>query len=96
MTETLLIRPSGAEDGGEAYLREPFRPAPPARGPGRLLRQVAGVNETILDWVPEERPRYTRLGAIVINTGLMAALSMTVLLGKVDVPPLFVVPVALM
>jgi hypothetical protein len=60
-----------------------------------MLRRVAGVDETILDWVPEERPRYTRLGAIVLNTGLMAALSMSVLLGTVDISPFLILPVAL-
>ena len=92
MTDTVLIRPQS--DGGTAG-EEPFRPAPPARGIGRTLRHVAGVNETLLDWVPEERPRYTRLGAIVVNTGLLASLSMTVLLGSVHLPPLLIVPIAL-
>src|SRR5215469_8465617 len=60
-----------------------YRPEPPSRGLGRLLRRVAGVKEDILDWIPEERPRYTRLGAIILNTGLMAAISMMAALGKV-------------
>jgi hypothetical protein len=91
MTETVLIR----RRDEEGTAGEPFRPAPPTRGIGRAFRYVAGVNETILDWVPEERARYTRLGAIVVNTGLLAALSMTVLLRTVDLSPLLVVPVAL-
>src|SRR5215471_5839970 len=60
-----------------------YRPELPERGPGRWLRRVAGVKEDILDWIPEERPRYTRLGAIILNTGLMAAISMMAALGKV-------------
>src|SRR5262249_17349788 len=59
-----------------------YRPDPPAYGPGRWLRRIAGVREDILDWVPEERPRYTRLGAIILNTGLMAAISLMAALGK--------------
>ncbi|MFC0533041.1 DUF4407 domain-containing protein [Phytohabitans kaempferiae] len=96
MTETLLLRPRGADDDRPRDDRQPYRPARPEYGPGRALRQVAGVNETILDWVPEERPRYTRLGAIVLNTGVMAMLSMAVLLSKVDVPFVAVVPIAVM
>jgi hypothetical protein len=42
------------------------------------LRRVIGVREEILDWVPEERTRYTRLGAIVVNTAAMAVLSFLV------------------
>lgn len=95
MTETVLLRPPGDESRGGEHEHEPFRPARPSHGIGRRLRQIAGVNEPILDWVPEERPRYTRLGAIVLNTGLMAALSMTALLGTVDVPWPVIVPIAL-
>lgn len=96
MTETLLIRPRDGDHGDGRDDRQPYRPARAEYGPGRALRQIAGVNETILDWVPEERPRYSRLGAIVLNTGLMAGLSMAVLLSKVDVPFVLVIPVALM
>lgn len=53
-----------------------YRPVMPHRGFGRWLRSIAGVKEDILDWVPEERPRYARLGAIVLNTGLLAGLSL--------------------
>jgi hypothetical protein len=95
MSETVLIRPQGAEDDTVEFEREPFRPAKPSRGLGYHLRQVAGINEVILDWVPEERPRYSRLGAIVINTGLMASLSMLVLLSTVNLPILLCVPVAM-
>ena len=39
----------------------PYRPAPPSTGPARWLRALAGVREDVLDWVPEDRPRYTGL-----------------------------------
>ncbi|WP_426509641.1 DUF4407 domain-containing protein [Dactylosporangium sp. McL0621] len=95
MTETVLIRPQTDDDTVEIK-REPYRPSRPARmGPGRVLRHIAGIDETILDWAPEERHRYTRLGAIVLNTGLMAALSMYVLLGSHQISPLILVPAAL-
>ena len=44
----------------------------------RRLRGVIGVNEAILDRVPTERPRYTKLGAIVCLTATFSALSMLV------------------
>jgi hypothetical protein len=96
MSETVIIRPrDGQSPGGGDEPRQPLRPARPQYGPGRLLRRVAGVDEAILDWAPEERPRYARLGAIVLNTGLMAALSMSVLLQRVDISVWLVPPVAL-
>ncbi len=60
-----------------------LRPVLPQRGPARLLRRLIGVDEGILDWVPEERPRYTRLGLIVVNTGLLAGVSMHMALASV-------------
>jgi len=58
--------------------REPDLPqsAPPAHGPGKWLRGLIGVDEGLLDRVWEERARYTGLGAIVLGTATMAALSM--------------------
>ena len=50
--------------------------ASPSRGPGRWLRSLIGVDEGLLDRVWEERARYTCLGAIVLGTAAMAALSM--------------------
>jgi len=61
-----------------------YRPVAPAYGVGRWLRGLVGVEEDILDWAPEERPRYTKLGAIVVNTGVMAALSMMVAVSTVS------------
>jgi hypothetical protein len=60
-----------------------YRPVVPAYGIGRRLRSVIGVKEDVLDWVPEERPRYTWLAAIVVNTGLLAGLSLVVALNSV-------------
>lgn len=53
-----------------------FRPMMPKRRIPRLMRRRVGVDEDILDWVPEERPRYTWLGFIVLNTGLLAGVAM--------------------
>lgn len=50
--------------------------ADPARGPGRWLRRLIGVDETLLNRVWEERARYTGLAAIVLGTAIMATLSM--------------------
>src|SRR5574341_707742 len=73
----------------------PHRPAPPDRGVGRWLRLIAGIKEDILDWVPEERPRYARLGAIILNTGCLAALSLLAALDKFfDAPWVVLLPVA--
>lgn len=49
---------------------------PPSNGPGRWLRSLIGINESLLDRVWEERAHYTCLGAIVLGTSAMAALSM--------------------
>src|SRR5262245_7365427 len=75
----------------------PYRPIDPSYGPGRLFRRLIGVRDEVLDFAPEERPRYTRLGLIVLNTGLMAALSSMVALDSVvEVAWIAVVPVALL
>lgn len=66
------VRPPEAS-GGTAV---PPQTARPSRGPGRWLRALIGVDEKLLDRVWEERPRYTGLGAIVLGTAAMAALSM--------------------
>lgn len=76
----------------DEIIAEHLVPAEPEKGPARFLRRVAGVDEEVLDWVPEERPRYTRLGAIVLNTGVMAGISLLAALGHVIEAP---VPVLL-
>lgn len=61
-----------------------------------MARRLVGVREEILSWVPEERPRYTRLGLIVVSTGMIAAISLLAALMRVlDVPWVLVVPIAL-
>lgn len=73
-----------------------YRPAKPDMGIGRFMRMMCGIREDILDWVPEERPRYTGFGIIILNTGCFAALAMFTAMNKiVSAPPLAFVPVAL-
>lgn len=80
--------PADASGGTHRLVRSP-------RGFGRWLRMIAGVKEDILDWVPEERPRYTRLGAIVLNTGVLAGLSLLIALDTlVNVSWLLLLPAA--
>ncbi|GLZ34479.1 hypothetical protein Lesp02_66660 [Lentzea sp. NBRC 105346] len=71
---------------------EPSRPARPDSVLGRRARRVIGVREDVLDWVPEERPRYTRMGVIVVVTGVLSGLSMTVLLTRMTDIPVLLVP----
>jgi Domain of unknown function (DUF4407) len=79
-TEPLLVLEE-PPDGQPRRAR--FRPVRPEWAASRLLRRFAGLREDVLDWVPEERPRYTRLGIIVANTGILAATSMLVALNNV-------------
>lgn len=73
------------------------RPAKPDHSVARWLRTLCGIREDILDWVPEERPRYTGFGIIILNTGCFAALAMFTAMNKiVSAPPLAFVPVALL
>lgn len=53
-------------------------PASPDRSAGRRLRALVGVREDVLDWAPQERPRYTKMGAIVLVTSILSGLSMLV------------------
>ncbi|MEV4899302.1 DUF4407 domain-containing protein, partial [Nonomuraea sp. NPDC055795] len=50
----------------------------PGRRPdaARRVRVLAGVDEDLLDRVPEERPRYTSLGGVVLGTAAVAFVSM--------------------
>ncbi|GAA1033162.1 DUF4407 domain-containing protein [Virgisporangium ochraceum] len=90
MTETTVDRPIAGGAGSD-----PLRPADPDDSFARWPRRLIGVREELLDTVPEERPRYTRLGLILVNTGLMAAVSLfTALQRVVDVPWIAVVPIA--
>jgi hypothetical protein len=60
----------------------PYRPAFPDLGLGRRLRAVIGIKEDVLDWAPEERPRYTKLAVIVLTTGVLSGLSIMVVLNQ--------------
>ncbi|GAA3803431.1 DUF4407 domain-containing protein [Streptomyces coacervatus] len=77
MATDVPVRPADAFAGPPA----PFRPDRPDRGRVAVrLRRLIGVREDVLDYVPEERPRYTRYGVVVLNTALLAGLSMAVAL----------------
>ncbi|GHE40402.1 hypothetical protein GCM10017673_48480 [Streptosporangium violaceochromogenes] len=60
-----------------------YRPGLPDRSIGRWIRGVAGVREPLLDWVPEERSRYTAMGLVICATGLMAGTSAFLALNNV-------------
>src|SRR4051794_5918926 len=62
----------------------------------RRLRVLVGVDEEILADVPEERARYSCMGALVLAAGIMATFSASVFLSKVGVPFLLVLPLALL
>lgn len=70
----LSPEPDLAAEPTEAFILP--QAAPPSRGPGKWLRGLIGVDEKLLDRLWEERARYTGLGAIVLGTATMAALSM--------------------
>ncbi|MEU4710807.1 DUF4407 domain-containing protein [Nocardia salmonicida] len=44
-------------------------------GFGRLLRNIAGVDERIIQWVPEERLKFTHLGAMILNSAILSGVS---------------------
>jgi Domain of unknown function (DUF4407) len=52
------------------------------RGLGMWLRRLAGVDETIIGWVPTERARYAALGGVILGTATIATLSMFVALSE--------------
>ncbi|MFC7532474.1 DUF4407 domain-containing protein [Actinoplanes sp. GCM10030250] len=54
-----------------ARRKSPFR-----RPIGSHLRAVVGVQEAVLDEVPNERPRYTALGGLILGASLLAVVSM--------------------
>ncbi|WP_055621197.1 DUF4407 domain-containing protein [Streptomyces sp. JHA19] len=76
--------------------RGSVRPIPPGTGAAARLRRLIGIREELLAWVPEERTRYTWYGAIVLNTALVGALSMSLALGsfRSDLPLVVVLLVA--
>ncbi|MFI6339132.1 DUF4407 domain-containing protein [Streptomyces sp. NPDC050535] len=86
MATDLPVHP--ADRAPLAEMTVPFRPARPEAGLAVRLRRVIGIREDVLDWVPEERPRYTWYGVIVVNTALLAGVSMAVALATIrpDLP----------
>jgi hypothetical protein len=91
VTQRILLDPeSNPEPAPDVAVAVPTEDAVPTRdegkpprtrrswrfSPGRTMRSVAGVDEALLDRVPQERARYTALGGVVIGTALIAAFSM--------------------
>ncbi|BCJ72423.1 hypothetical protein CS0771_19670 [Catellatospora sp. IY07-71] len=72
------------EPAGRHAASDPEPTPPPARPRrplprlqlGRRLRVLAGVDERLLDRVPQERAWYTSLGGVVLGTATIAAISM--------------------
>ncbi|WP_052746000.1 DUF4407 domain-containing protein [Allosalinactinospora lopnorensis] len=80
---------------GDQVPVDPHRPAPPVIGLGRWPRRLIGVVEELLDWVPEERSRYTWQGLIVIGAGCAAMISVLVAVTSITgVNPLWLLPFA--
>ncbi|MBV1849037.1 DUF4407 domain-containing protein [Catellatospora tritici] len=71
--ETADPAPAPAEP--EAAVAKPRRKWPKLEL-GRRLRVLAGVDEALLDRVPQERAWYTSLGGVVLGTATIAAFSM--------------------
>ncbi|WP_212824272.1 DUF4407 domain-containing protein [Polymorphospora rubra] len=67
-----------------------------AWAPGRWLRTMTGVDERLLDRVPQERLRYTGLGLLVVTTGLFSAVTMASAFTLLQTPWWFVIPTALL
>lgn len=70
---------NGHRGSGRSVLDEPsdyqYGPAAPETGVRRWLRARAGIDEKILDWTPWDRPRYTMLGTIIVNTAVLAGIA---------------------
>ncbi|MDI1459858.1 DUF4407 domain-containing protein [Catellatospora sp. KI3] len=99
--------PAADLDGGDvpALPAAETAPAPAAPEPrrewpkvelGRRLRVLAGVDEALLDRVPQERAWYTSLGGVVLGTATIAAFSMFFAISQAIGGPhwLVIVPVA--
>ncbi|MER5513342.1 DUF4407 domain-containing protein [Streptomyces sp. NPDC002763] len=96
-TDTPLRPADPASVGGHGDGGSERRPVAPAGGPAARLRKLIGVDEGLLAWVPEDRPRYTRYGALVFNTALVGSVSMALALTsfRSDLPGIAVVLTAL-
>ncbi|WP_150241563.1 DUF4407 domain-containing protein [Nocardiopsis quinghaiensis] len=63
---------------------------------GRMLRRMTGVDEDLLSLIPEERPRYTLQGLVVLATSSMAGIAVFVALQRFTSTPWpLLVPAAL-
>lgn len=65
-----------AQPDAEPPVRRRPLPVPPPLNLGRRLRALAGVDEKLLAYVPQERAWYTSLGGVVLGTATIAAFSM--------------------
>src|SRR4051812_15819855 len=80
----------------EAPTRGPATEPPPRRPVrqrselGRWLRSLIGVDEAVLSMAPLDRGRYTAMAMIVVNAGLLAAASMSIMVQKFAEVPLVV------
>jgi hypothetical protein len=62
--------------GQPARRRRAALPVPPPLNLGRRLRALAGVDERLMAYVPQEKAWYTSLGGVVLGTATIAAFSM--------------------
>jgi hypothetical protein len=58
-------------------------PEPPRRGVGTALRSLTGVDEGLLARAAPERPKYTKLGVVILGIAAVATFSMWLALGEV-------------
>ncbi|WP_150251116.1 DUF4407 domain-containing protein [Nocardiopsis deserti] len=99
MTSSTLPRPpererTPAQDAADR--REPADPGTLRARAGRLLRRLTGVDEGLLSLIPEERPRYTLQGLVVVATSSMAGIAVFVALQRFTPTPWpLLVPAAL-
>ncbi|GIG15931.1 hypothetical protein Cme02nite_42630 [Catellatospora methionotrophica] len=76
-TQPTEVRPTvEAQPPAESTEPAPRRRRVPKPQIGRRLRVLAGVDERLLDRVPQERAWYTSLGGVVLGTATIAAISM--------------------
>jgi hypothetical protein len=61
---------------------------------GKFLIGLSGARADLLEWVPEERPRYLRVGAMLLNSSILALLSMVVALTAIGISIWLAVPAA--
>ncbi|MEV5575776.1 DUF4407 domain-containing protein [Spirillospora sp. NPDC052269] len=88
-----VLRPAPA---AEVETERPRRPVRGPKGPGVWLRSLIGVDESVLSMAPLDRGRYTAMALIVVNAGILASVSMSVMVQKfTDARFVLVLPIAL-